>query len=78
MLLLQESIKENNLQNIEIVPMFYEGTDQTQIMKWLDYAVEHGMEGCMINKDKPYAAKRTTDLIKVKRFSENESEKVNE
>ena len=70
LLLLQEKIKENNLQNIEIVPMFYEGTDQTQIMKWLDYAVEHGMEGCMINKDKPYAAKRTTDLIKVKRFSE--------
>ena len=70
LLLLQEKIKEENLQNIEIVPMFYEGTDQTQIMKWLDYAVEHGMEGCMINKDKPYAAKRTTDLIKVKRFSE--------
>ena len=70
LLLLQEKIKENNLQNIEIVPMFYEGTDQAQIMKWLDYAVEHGMEGCMINKDKPYAAKRTTDLIKVKRFSE--------
>ena len=76
LLLLQEKIKENNLQNIEIVPMFYEGTDQTQIMKWLDYAVEHGMEGCMINKDKPYAAKRTTDLIKVKRFSEYDLEVV--
>ena len=76
LLLLQEKIKEYNLQNIEIVPMFYEGTDQTQIMKWLDYAVEHGMEGCMINKDKPYAAKRTTDLIKVKRFSEYDLEVV--
>ena len=76
LLLLQEKIKENNLQNIEIVPMFYEGTDQTQIMKWLDYAVEHGMEGCMVNKDKPYAAKRTTDLCKVKRFSEYDLEVV--
>ena len=76
LLLLQEKIKENNLQNIEIVPMFYEGTDQAQIMKWLDYAVEHGMEGCMINKDKPYAAKRTTDLCKVKRFSEYDLEVV--
>ena len=76
LLLLQEKIKEENLQNIEIVPIFYEGTDQTQIMKWLDYAVEHGMEGCMINKDKPYAAKRTTDLIKVKRFFEYDLEVV--
>ena len=76
LLLLQEKIKENNLQNIEIVPMFYEGTDQAQIMKWLDYAVEHGMEGCMLNKDKPYAAKRTTDLVKCKRFYEYDLEVV--
>lgn len=65
---LQKSIKEKNLKNIEIVTMVYEGTDQTQIMKWLDYAVEQGWEGLMLNKDATYKCKRTTDLIKIKRF----------
>lgn len=66
---LREVIAEKNLKNIEIVTMVYEGTDQTQIMKWLDYAVEHGWEGLMLNKDSTYKCKRTTDLIKIKRFS---------
>lgn len=65
---LREVIAEKNLKNIEIVTMVYEGTDQTQIMKWLDYAVEHGWEGLMLNKDSTYKCKRTTDLIKIKRF----------
>lgn len=61
-------IIEKNLQNIEVVTMVYEGTDQSQIMKWLDYAVDHGWEGLMLNKDSTYKCKRTTDLIKIKRF----------
>ncbi|MCR2049727.1 hypothetical protein NSB25_20950 [Acetatifactor muris] len=65
---LGEVIKEKKLQNIEIVTMVYEGTDQSQIMKWLDYAVEQGWEGLMLNKDALYKCKRTTDLIKIKRF----------
>lgn len=65
---LREVIKEKNLQNIEIVTMVYEGTDQSQIMKWLDYAVEQDWEGLMLNKDSVYKCKRTTDLIKIKRF----------
>lgn len=65
---LREVIKEKHLQNVEIVTMVYEGTDQSQIMKWLDYAVEHGWEGLMLNKDATYKCKRTTDLIKIKRF----------
>ena len=48
--------------------MVYEGTDQFQIMKWLDYAVNMGWEGLMLNKDSVYKCKRTTDLIKIKRF----------
>ena len=64
----QTLIKEKKLQNIEIVTMVYEGTDQSQIMKWLDYAVEQGWEGLMLNKDALYKCKRTTDLIKIKRF----------
>lgn len=65
---LREVIAEKNLENIEIVTMVYEGTDQSQIMKWLDYAVDHGWEGLMLNKDAVYKCKRTTDLIKIKRF----------
>jgi len=65
---LRNTIEKKNLQNIEIVTMVYEGTDQSQIMKWLDYAVEHDWEGLMLNKDTVYKCKRTTDLIKIKRF----------
>lgn len=63
-----QRIKALRLNNIEIVPMFYEGTDQSEIWKWLDYAEENDMEGIMINLDAPYQCKRTKDLIKVKKF----------
>jgi DNA ligase-1 len=62
------NIKELNLSNIEVVPMFYEGIDQSEIWKWLDYAEENDMEGIMINLDTPYECKRTKNLIKVKKF----------
>lgn len=65
---LRQLIAEKNLQNVEIVEMVYEGTEQSQIMKWLDYAVAHDWEGLMLNKDAAYKCKRTTDLIKIKRF----------
>ena len=62
------NIKDLNLSNIEIVPMFYEGTDQNEIWKWLDYAEQNDMEGVMVNLDTPYECKRTKNLIKVKKF----------
>lgn len=65
---LRKTIAEKELKNVEVVNMVYEGTDQAQIMKWLDYAVDHGWEGLMLNKDAVYKCKRTTDLIKIKRF----------
>lgn len=65
---LRQTIEEKGLKNIEVVTMVYEGNDQKQIMKWLEYAVEHGWEGLMLNKDSTYKCKRTTDLIKIKRF----------
>ena len=61
-------IKVKGLTNIEIVPMMYEGTDTSEIMKGLDYASEQGWEGIMLNKNTPYECKRTTNLIKVKKF----------
>jgi len=65
---LRNIIKEKDLQNIEIVTMLYEGTDQSEIMKWLDFAVDKGWEGLMLNKDASYKCRRTTDLIKIKKF----------
>lgn len=65
---LRETIKNLNLENVEIVEMFYEGTDQSQIWKWLDYAEQNDIEGVMINLDTPYECKRTKNLMKVKLF----------
>lgn len=56
------------LNNVDVVPMFYEGTDQNEIDKWLEYAENNDMEGIMLNLDTPYEYKRTKNLIKCKRF----------
>ena len=65
---IKESIAKNKLKNIEVVPMVYDGTDHSQIWKWLDYAEDNDWEGIMINLDTPYECKRTKNLIKVKKF----------
>ena len=61
-------LKPYETENIEIVQMFYEGTDQSEIWKWLDYCEQHDMEGCMLNLDTPYECKRTKSLMKIKKF----------
>ena len=58
----------NPTENLEVVEMFYEGTDHSEIWKWLEYAEENDYEGCMINLNTLYECKRTKNLIKVKRF----------
>jgi DNA ligase-1 len=65
---LEEAIKWNQVKDIEIVERFYEGTDHSEIQKWLDYAEEKDYEGVMVNLDTPYECKRTKNLIKVKKF----------
>lgn len=62
------NLKQYETNNIEIVQIFYEGTDQSEIWKWLDYCEQHDMEGCMLNLDTPYECKRTKNLMKVKMF----------
>ena len=63
-----ENLKNNPTENLEIVPIFYEGTDHLEIWKWLNYAEEHDYEGCVLNLDSPYECKRVKTLIKVKKF----------
>lgn len=57
-----------DFENLSVVPMFYQGRDQSKIWEWLDYAEENDMEGVMVNLDTPYECKRTKNLIKVKKF----------
>ena len=70
---LEESIIASGITNLSAVERLYEGTDHSQIWKWLDYADEDmGWEGIMINLDTPYECKRTKNLVKVKRFFEKD------
>lgn len=62
---LRAEITRKHLENIEIVPMVYEGKDQSVIPKWLDYAVEHDWEGLMLNTD---GRARHNGCLKIKRF----------
>ena len=62
--------KKYETENIEVVKMFYDGTDQSKIWELLDYAEQNDMEGVMVNLDTPYECKRTKNLIKVKKFYE--------
>lgn len=65
---LKREITRLSITNVEIVPMCYEGTNHTEIWKWLDYAEENDWEGIILNLDTPYECKRTKNLIKVKKF----------
>lgn len=58
----------DEVKNIEVVQMCYEGTDHAEIWKWLDYAEDNDWEGIILNLDTPYECKRTKNLIKVKKF----------
>lgn len=64
----REMLRLSLKDNIELVQMCYEGTDHSQIWKWLDYAEENDWEGIILNLDTPYECKRTKNLIKVKKF----------
>jgi DNA ligase-1 len=57
-------------ENIEVVEMFYDGYDHSEIWKWLDYAENMDYEGCIVNLDACYECKRTKNLLKVKKFKE--------
>lgn len=57
-----------NCDNVRIVPVIYYGSDSNMIDHYLEYAESMGWEGLMLNKNAPYVCKRTTDLIKIKKF----------
>lgn len=67
---IEKIIQQTDTKNIRVVEMVYEGSDTSKIDEWLDYAVDKNWEGLMLNKNTPYDFKRTTNLIKIKRFYE--------
>jgi DNA ligase-1 len=59
----------NNIIHIKVVPQPYEGDDTSRIEYYSEFAYEHGWEGIMINLDKPYEFKRSSGLLKYKKFN---------
>lgn len=57
---------------IRTAPIFYQGTDQSEIDKQLGIADYLGYEGLMLNKDSIYECKRTNNLIKIKSFKSSD------
>lgn len=57
-----------NCDSVRVVPVIYYGSDPHMIDHYLEYAESMGWEGLMLNKNAPYVCKRTTDLIKIKKF----------
>lgn len=65
---LSKEINELGLENIEVVPLVYEGTDQSKIQELLDKADANGWEGLILNKDTKWKNKRNNGILKVKSF----------
>ena len=65
---LAEEIATLGLENIEVVPLVYEGTDKSKIQELLDKADNEGWEGLMLNKDTKWKNKRNNGILKVKSF----------
>lgn len=54
--------------NLEVVPIIYEGSDKSVIQPLLDKADKDGWEGLMLNKDTKWKNKRNNGILKVKSF----------
>ena len=65
---LADEISVLGLENIEVVPLVYEGTDKSKIQELLDKADNDGWEGLMLNKDTKWKNKRNNGILKVKSF----------
>lgn len=65
--LLEKVFDNVKFDHVCLLPVLYQGTDKSMIMKYLNRARDNHKEGVMINLDnKPYEFKRTNNLLKVK------------
>ena len=70
---LDSLISKSQSDHLRIVPMYYQGNDQSMIEKCLAIVDNLGYEGLMLNKNNaPYECKRSTNLIKIKSFKHSD------
>lgn len=62
------TISKLNTDNLEVVPIVYEGTDQSVIQPLLNQADSNGWEGLMLNKNTKWKNKRNNGILKIKSF----------
>lgn len=53
---------------LRVLPVLYQGNDQSQIDKLLEQMVAEDKEGLMLNTDVPYKRTRHKGILKIKRF----------
>jgi DNA ligase 1 len=64
------SFHSNILPHCKEVKSLYVGSDLEQIGVWASWASNNGLEGIMVNLDKPYTCKRSDVILKVKVFND--------
>ena len=63
---------------IKEVPILYQGYDTNEIIKHLDEQTNMGNEGVMVNiSDAPYECKRSSQILKVKKFQDADVKVLN-
>ena len=65
---LTTAISRLQTDNLEVVPILYEGTDRSVIQPLLDKADKDDWEGLMLNKDTKWKNKRNNGILKIKSF----------
>lgn len=61
-------ISHLNTDNLEVVPIIYEGTQKSVIPELLKKADDFGWEGLMLNKDTTWKNRRNSGILKIKSF----------
>lgn len=65
---LLSEFKTDKPEYVSVLPVLYEGTDQSKIPELLDQMVREDKEGLVVNTDVPYRRTRHRGILKVKRF----------
>lgn len=67
-IILSEFFKTEASEYVSVLPVLYEGEDQSRIPELLEQMVREDKEGLMVNTDVPYRRTRHRGILKVKRF----------
>ena len=65
---LRDELRKKNLNALDVVSLFYNGTDRSMIDIFLKKMIDEGKEGLMLNRDSKYYRKRHNGILKVKQF----------